>query len=604
MKVVRFLPKLIHPVSRSRLPKCRAFTIHFRRPNLALQAPCRYWLIAWSLAAIFLLSCHTVAFAIDSKYLFERTPKRIALVVGNSKYKYFDHLPGTAVDADQMTALLHSLHFDVVKEVKDVETLQDFQLLYLQPFLDSIEDGSLVLFYFSGHGFTYEDDSYLVPTLFPQLLNSPVWEAAIPARAVLNTISSHGAALAVMILDSCREEFDIKKYVRPQDRDLVNKGFPITSTAANQIISYASDSGKPAIGSTLDKLSLYTASLAAEINVLDREWSDVEREVTYDVRRDTSATQNPWFSQSNTSYIWFNSSPKISKQIQEEWESALKRSTVGAVQHFAEMYAVSTYSAAARQWLAQNERRDVSHFTQVSPVLADAQWSSPQANATQITGPLAIDRAVVVSGPASDRAAAAPQSASVADILVEAGQVVILAKADGRLQPSDDAQIIKTYGFASKLRVIGTDSTNKWLKVSDLDLNIPLFVRIPPTARARPIDLGEPIREIFLQARSPDAPGLIDGDTLRDALSKIENSGWKITWVSIASPGTTDDNQRRLFDARSNNALLILTGAGLPRGIITSVAGLNFSGTQIRVRFFGTRTTTGSTNAKGATNAK
>jgi len=146
--------------------------------------------------------------------------------------------------------------------------------------------------------------------------------------------------------------------------------------------------------------------------------------------------------------------------MQEEWESALKRSTAKAIERFAEMYAVSPYAAAARKWLTENRNRDVGNFTQISPSAADAQWSAPKETKTaKVTGPLAFDRSGGPEDLSSDRSVALLKSASVADILIEAGEVVLLAKMSVRSEPSPNAPILKTYPFGTKLRVAGGDDT-------------------------------------------------------------------------------------------------------------------------------------------------
>jgi hypothetical protein len=542
--------------------------------------------------------CHPIAASeIESKYLYVKEPKRIALVVGNSEYKDFDHLPGSITDADDVTAKLTVLGFKVT-EVTNVKTSADFQTLSLLRFLDTIEEGALVVFYFSGHGFTYDNESYLVPTLFPKQLKGPVYSQAIPARAVLDTIAARNPALSIMVLDACRETFDIKSYVRPEDKQYVDKGFAPANATSNQIISYAANLGKTAAGSTTNEESPFTASLAKFIGVLDSEWSDMKKDVIIEVRRNTSLKQSPWFSESNTSYVWFNSSPKVSQQIKEAWESALKRSTVSAVDRFAEMYAVSTYAAAARDWLTQNANRAVSHITQISPVAVDAQWSSSAQLAAQLAGPLAFDRSVAVNKLPTDESAALLKSASVADILTEAGQVVLLAKTLGRAAPSEKSGLVKAYDFGTKLHVLGSEGAGAWLKVYDPMLQAVLYIQIPSAARAKPVNLGDPVQEVFLRPRASDVAGLVDKKQLQDQLNEIDSGGWKITWVSIATPHSEFPRQNQIFDAMANNALLILTDSGLPRGKITTVSGLAIPEDAIRLRFFGTRASNEGRSAK------
>jgi uncharacterized caspase-like protein len=541
------------------------------------------------LVAFFAIWHQSVALSLDSKYLYKQEPKRIAMVIGNSEYQNLDQLPGADVDADKMTLKLSSLGFAVTK-ISNVKTSDDFQELYLTPFLDKIEDGAFVVFYFSGHGFTYDGESYLAPALFPKQLSKPVYLESIPAKAVLNTIAGRNPGLVIVILDACRESFDVENYVRAEDKKYVSKGFPATSTTINEIMSYAAGIGKTAAGSSTKELSPYTAALANNIDMMDAEWSDITKKVIADVRVDTHYEQSPWFSDSNATYVWFKSSQKISDKVEQEWESALRRSTSADVRRFIEAHSVSVYAAAARRWLRENANRDVAYFTQVSPIVVDASWlGTTEVKAIQLTGPFAFDRSVVVPGAVVTPPSTNLKVASIAEVLIEAGDVVLLEKTVARQQPSTKAKIVKTYPFGSKLRVLGRDESGTWLRVSDAKFIGGLYLKIPGTVQAKPVDLGDPIREVSLPSRSTDVRGLVDEQALREALAQIRNAGWKITWVSIATPRAGSVARTRVFDAMSNNALLILTDAGVPRGKITTVRGLDLAGGEIRLRFFGTR---------------
>src|SRR5260370_23981073 len=90
-----------------------------------------------------------VSSEVNSKFLFEKEPRRLALIVGNAKYErdHIPQLPGSKVDLDEIEKRLKSLHFETVVRVDDVKTTADFEEFHLKPFLDSIRGGELILFY-------------------------------------------------------------------------------------------------------------------------------------------------------------------------------------------------------------------------------------------------------------------------------------------------------------------------------------------------------------------------------------------------------------------------------------------------------------------------
>jgi uncharacterized caspase-like protein len=162
----------------------------------------------------------------QSKYMFERPAERVALIVGNAEYKNVPagELPGAVADATQMSDVLTSLHFDVIPAL-NVGTRADFINLYFKPFLNKIREGSLAIFYFSGHGFSYEGESYLTPLRFPgKVKSSDVFETFLSVTALRDMMNDRHPGALLMLLDACR---DISQLVERDDgsaTDFVAKG--------------------------------------------------------------------------------------------------------------------------------------------------------------------------------------------------------------------------------------------------------------------------------------------------------------------------------------------------------------------------------------------
>jgi hypothetical protein len=97
-------------------------------------------------------------------YHVEVPTHRLALVVGNSSYQAIDPLPSATQEADEVSKALQKLHF-AVSDARNVDFIAFKNLL--DAFVATIQDDDFVVFYFSGHGFNYNGENYLVPLGFP-----------------------------------------------------------------------------------------------------------------------------------------------------------------------------------------------------------------------------------------------------------------------------------------------------------------------------------------------------------------------------------------------------------------------------------------------------
>jgi uncharacterized caspase-like protein len=79
--------------------------------------------------------------------------RKIALVIGIGDYTYMPRLKNAENDANAMASVLESIGFTVTKEIN--LTFKPIEAALLK-FKQSIEEGDIVLFYFSGHGVQWE----------------------------------------------------------------------------------------------------------------------------------------------------------------------------------------------------------------------------------------------------------------------------------------------------------------------------------------------------------------------------------------------------------------------------------------------------------------
>lgn len=126
-----------------------------------------------------------------------------AFVIGFDEYsRPVNKLKTSVQNADKLTTLLKKSKFKFMKHNKDITDLME----QVQEFIRKIEDGDLILFYFSGHGYSFDDKNYLLP------MDDSKIETAEDARdsgtyiknLIERLLKDKPSSMAVMIFDCCR----------------------------------------------------------------------------------------------------------------------------------------------------------------------------------------------------------------------------------------------------------------------------------------------------------------------------------------------------------------------------------------------------------------
>ncbi len=225
----------------------------------------------------------------------EAASQRIALVIGNGGYpksrrnNLFGPLDNPPNDADDMKAMLERYGFKVLL-VKDGnrQTMEEA----IDDFTEQLQDDSVGLFYFAGHGVQIEGTNYLIPVgqRFRRAKN--VKFHAINATEVLEMMEEAGAQVNLMILDACREHLPVKK-----SRGLSRLGL-VEMTATGTIVAYASAPGKTASDGG-GRNGVYTQHL---LNAMNNGGGlpiyEVFQNTGAAVKSATNKAQNPWINSS------------------------------------------------------------------------------------------------------------------------------------------------------------------------------------------------------------------------------------------------------------------------------------------------------------------
>jgi hypothetical protein len=213
--------------------------------------------------------------------------KRVALVIGNAKYK-FNPLNNPVNDATDMAASLRSVGFDVI-EVKDATLKQMREAT--RRFADKLEVSDVGLVYYSGHGIEVKGKNYLIPVNADIRREYEVVDQAFDASNLLRMMESLQSNVKkrvnILIVDACRNN-DLPKSWRS-----TNSGLARMDAPAGSFISFATAPGQVASDGQ-GRNSPYTKHLLNALKQPNVPIEQVFKEVRRNVMDETGGEQVPW----------------------------------------------------------------------------------------------------------------------------------------------------------------------------------------------------------------------------------------------------------------------------------------------------------------------
>lgn len=222
--------------------------------------------------------------------------KRVALVIGNSKYVNAVALPNPANDAHLIASTLRNAGFEVIEGV-DQDNAGMHSLI--SKFTEESYNADLAVIYYAGHGMQVDGKNYLIP--IDAELTSPAYlktrtvqidefMAALPADP----------AVGIIILDACRDNPLARTLAAalPKSRSLGAGLAPVDAKADGMgtggvLIAYATDPGAIAFdGNGVD--SPYSLALAKHLTEPGVEIQSALTRVRGEVTEATQGRQRPW----------------------------------------------------------------------------------------------------------------------------------------------------------------------------------------------------------------------------------------------------------------------------------------------------------------------
>ena len=218
--------------------------------------------------------------------------KRVALVVGISRYQYIPPLDNPKNDARLMAETLRGLGFDLVGNGAQFDLDKPGFDRVVQTFGQQLVGANVALFYYAGHGLQVRGSNWLVPATANPTRETDVDFQMVDAGLVLRQMEGAGTKLNVMILDACRNNPFGGRGLRATSGGLAQMQAP-----EGTLISYATQPGNVAQDGAGGN-SPFAKALSESMR---RPGVDVFRmfnDVGLQVKRITGGAQQPWVSNS------------------------------------------------------------------------------------------------------------------------------------------------------------------------------------------------------------------------------------------------------------------------------------------------------------------
>jgi len=225
-------------------------------------------------------------------------PPQHALVIGNAGYTQRP-LANPRNDATLMANTLKKLGFTVTQR-HDLGRKAMFDSV--KAFADSLPEGAVAMVYFAGHGMQINGTNYLLPTDLTLTSEQGSAQRAFPLQTLMEKLGSARSAVNIVVLDACRDN----PFQPPaRYRSYAQLGLARVTSPQGMVVAYSTAPGQQAPDGIGRANSLYTETLAAEMQKPGQSIERILKNVAERIRKKTYDDQQPWFETSLVDDYYF-----------------------------------------------------------------------------------------------------------------------------------------------------------------------------------------------------------------------------------------------------------------------------------------------------------
>jgi hypothetical protein len=312
--------------------------------------------------------------------------RRIALVVGNSNYRYVATLTNPDNDARLVARTLRSLGFTLMggRAQTDLNRLAFDQAI--EQFGDRIRGADVALFYYAGHGLRVRGSNYLVPIDANPTRESEVDLQMVDSESILGQMEDAKTHLNIIILDACRNNPFAGRGLRA-----IGGGLAQMHAPEGTLISYATQPGS--VASDGDKGdSPFTLALVHSIQQPGFDLFHTFNQVGLEVERETDGEQQPWVSSSPiTVDFYFAGAPEVASTAASIvpdpevvfWQSIERSRNAADYQAYLDTFPNGRFAILARSRLALYQSRPLPSAEPTSLALRTQSTGTPSAKSSK-----------------------------------------------------------------------------------------------------------------------------------------------------------------------------------------------------------------------------
>ena len=241
--------------------------------------------------------------------------ERIALVIGNGDYEHVTKLRNPPKDVRLIKESLNDIGFNVTMLVDaDFGEMKTAVRKFRKELNDSGKN-TIGLFYFAGHGVTYDEKNFLIPVTAEIEAGPDLPESTVSAQWILGMMETAGNATSVMILDACRDN-PYRGILTSGTRSLA-QGMAKMDAPDGSFVAFSTADGQLAYDGEGD-YSPFAQAFAIEVKAPDVSIGDMMTRVNSRVRKATKGLgkrpQIPWTENSLADILMFNPRANDKKQ--------------------------------------------------------------------------------------------------------------------------------------------------------------------------------------------------------------------------------------------------------------------------------------------------
>ena len=221
------------------------------------------------------------------------TERRVALIIGNGAYPGAARLGNPVNDADDVSAALRAVGFDVT-EGKDL-TLAGISEI-IETFRDKARGADVALFYYSGHGMQFDEQNWLMPV---DARVTTAFDARHSNMSLQEMIAEFetSARTTLVFLDACRNNplaDELRQRLKSQNRAVGDaRGLrPIEIKAPQTMVVFATRPNATAADG-IGRNSPFTEAFLQHIKTPGVEIEALMKRVSQTVSQKTSGRQQP-----------------------------------------------------------------------------------------------------------------------------------------------------------------------------------------------------------------------------------------------------------------------------------------------------------------------